>query len=367
MFRTLASAAIDVAQSTLSVTSQALSAPRFGNWPKGVSKNNSRVLSCSGSVRKVIFASTNHRFLGLRSENGRLATLRTGPQIKLGGEEWPNSFYAVSKTFGESLLRLYSAVQGHYDGIAVRIGWIQFDDPAKAPLPLSWDTPAHREYLRAVWLSKRDAHGYFQVLQPVPMTCPTPSNSHPCIPRSTMRPIPFPFPTGGGDSAGPGTPTTPPPPPRGLRPTVSWGGSWRPEPRGRPPPCHSPSRTPSPAHSRTAPQTCCSTGIYRKCCMNILHRVGHPVSQKTAPPVFPSSVFPRLALATLCLFGRGCNATGRPSPCSLFRAGSGKRDLRAPSLDLQWTVGPASGRTVFVFRGKPALNAATETHPMSTH
>ena len=28
----------------------------------------------------------------------------------------------------------------------------------------------------------------------------------------------------------------PPPPPRGLRPTVSWGGSWRPEPRGRPPP-----------------------------------------------------------------------------------------------------------------------------------
>ena len=28
----------------------------------------------------------------------------------------------------------------------------------------------------------------------------------------------------------------PPPPPRGLRPTVSWGGSWRAEPRGRPPP-----------------------------------------------------------------------------------------------------------------------------------
>ena len=27
----------------------------------------------------------------------------------------------------------------------------------------------------------------------------------------------------------------PPPPPRGLRPTVSWGGSWRPEPRGCPP------------------------------------------------------------------------------------------------------------------------------------
>ena len=32
-----------------------------------------------------------------------------------------------------------------------------------------------------------------------------------------------------------------PPPPRGLRPTVSWGGSWRPGPRGRPPPWHLPS------------------------------------------------------------------------------------------------------------------------------
>ena len=31
-------------------------------------------------------------------------------------------------------------------------------------------------------------------------------------------------------------PQMPPPPPRGLRPTVSWGGSWRPKPRGRPPP-----------------------------------------------------------------------------------------------------------------------------------
>ena len=43
---------------------------------------------------------------------------------------------------------------------------------------------------------------------------------------------------GGGDSAGPGTPTTPAPlpPPRGLWPTVSSGGSWRPKPRGRPPP-----------------------------------------------------------------------------------------------------------------------------------
>ena len=33
----------------------------------------------------------------------------------------------------------------------------------------------------------------------------------------------------------PQIPPPPPPPPRGLRPTVSRGGSWCPEPRGRPP------------------------------------------------------------------------------------------------------------------------------------
>ena len=34
----------------------------------------------------------------------------------------------------------------------------------------------------------------------------------------------------------PEPPSMPPPPPRGLWPIVRWGGSWRPELRGRPPP-----------------------------------------------------------------------------------------------------------------------------------
>ena len=34
----------------------------------------------------------------------------------------------------------------------------------------------------------------------------------------------------------PGEPPPQTPPPRGLWPTVSWGGIWRPKPRGRPPP-----------------------------------------------------------------------------------------------------------------------------------
>ena len=49
------------------------------------------------------------------------------------------------------------------------------------------------------------------------------------------RRFPAPYcPRGGGGGATPRVPGRQPPK-RGLRPTVSWGGSWRPEPRGRPP------------------------------------------------------------------------------------------------------------------------------------
>ena len=43
---------------------------------------------------------------------------------------------------------------------------------------------------------------------------------------------------GGGTLRVLGRQLPPPPPPGGLRPTVSWGVGWRPEPRGRPPPPH---------------------------------------------------------------------------------------------------------------------------------
>ena len=66
--------------------------------------------------------------------------------------------------------------------------------------------------------------------------CPTwtppptdPPGAPPPSPSYTPPPFAFPEPP-------PQMPPPPPPPPsRGLRPTVSWGGSWRPEPRGRTP------------------------------------------------------------------------------------------------------------------------------------
>ena len=62
----------------------------------------------------------------------------------------------------------------------------------------------------------------------VPDTPPPPHGNpgNPPPPREPPSPAPL---------LDPPLQAPPPPPPRGLRPTVSWGGSWRPGPRGRPP------------------------------------------------------------------------------------------------------------------------------------
>ena len=53
--------------------------------------------------------------------------------------------------------------------------------------------------------------------------------------RPPRRPSHTPPPSQNPPLLEPPPPRTPPPPPRGLRPTVTWGGIWRPEPRGHPP------------------------------------------------------------------------------------------------------------------------------------
>ena len=64
---------------------------------------------------------------------------------------------------------------------------------------------------------------------------PPPPPSHPKSPHLDPPPQPtLPDPPLKAPPKHP--PIPPPPPPGGLRPTVSWGGSWHPGPRSRPPP-----------------------------------------------------------------------------------------------------------------------------------
>ena len=100
--------------------------------------------------------------------------------------------------------------------------------------------------------------------QPAPPGAPPPSPSYTPPPHSPSLNPP---------SDAPPPPPPPPPPPRGLRPTVSWRGSWRPEPRGRPPRGGPQTLWDScgivvaflPAFSRRNTGRPCAPGLYRQC------------------------------------------------------------------------------------------------------
>ena len=102
-------------------------------------------------VRRLVFASTNHTMHG----NSIMTTPETldpakSMRMKLGDPPNPDSYYAVSKLFGENLGKLYSEQHG-LAFIGLRIGWIVAeDDPT-----IMRGTPAE-DYLRSMFLSHRD-------------------------------------------------------------------------------------------------------------------------------------------------------------------------------------------------------------------
>lgn len=117
----------------------------------------------AGTVNRIIFASTNHVMHGLTmGEHGpgsmsldRLKHAGGARSINIAHPFAPDSPYAVSKIFGEMLGKYHAQVLNDFDFIALRIGWCAYDDPSALKGTI------HDEYLRAMWLSKRDAVGFF--------------------------------------------------------------------------------------------------------------------------------------------------------------------------------------------------------------
>ena len=115
----------------------------------------------AGTVRRFVFASTNHVMHGLTMgaegtgsmSLDRLSSVGVGA-IRADHPFAPDSAYAVSKIFGEVLGKYHSKVLEEFEFVALRIGWCAYDEPS------ALDGTVHEEYLRAMWLSKRDAVGF---------------------------------------------------------------------------------------------------------------------------------------------------------------------------------------------------------------
>lgn len=102
-------------------------------------------------VRRMVFASTNHTQHG-NTVLSTPETLDTNKKVRMKLTDFPNpdSLYAVSKVFGETLGKYYSERHG-LEFVGMRIGWlIEENDPTVMVGKSSED------YMRAMFLSHRD-------------------------------------------------------------------------------------------------------------------------------------------------------------------------------------------------------------------
>ncbi len=115
-------------------------------------------------VRRVVFASSNHTIGMNEIDNAPDLYELDDPRVwDEYAEPRPDSFYGVSKLFGEAIGRMYHDLHG-LEVVNLRIGTVRADDdPASPktltsiPAPLAHLTPEERrKRTRSTWLSRRD-------------------------------------------------------------------------------------------------------------------------------------------------------------------------------------------------------------------
>ena len=106
-------------------------------------------------VKRVVFASTNHvqnaAAMGATEFSVSPAFTQRGIPLKLSDPPAPDSYYGVSKLFGEDLGRYYSRFFG-LEFISVRIGWAA----PKIPPPVLKRTKEEEMHVRGLYLSPGD-------------------------------------------------------------------------------------------------------------------------------------------------------------------------------------------------------------------
>eukprot|EP00948_MAST-09A_sp_MAST-9A-sp1_P001024 g1024.t1 len=156
----------------------------------------------SGTVNRVLFASSNHAFIGDKTgtianqdddslENRKLGRklvpgvlLSSTPLVKTGSPYSADSLYGVSKVMGEQLCQYFSVVLQSFHVISLRIGWCLYDDPYQASRD---HHPELAAYLRSVWLSKEDFKGFVRAALQKPLSLSSSSLSKSSSPTAKQH------------------------------------------------------------------------------------------------------------------------------------------------------------------------------------
>tara|TARA_R110002072_G_scaffold39201_1_gene112791 strand:+ start:412 stop:1062 length:651 start_codon:yes stop_codon:yes gene_type:complete len=104
-------------------------------------------------VKKVIFASSNHvQIKGFNLDGFGNPVKRLEKYILSTKDEYyPDSFYGVTKIFGEMLGKYYSEVENAFNFIGIRIGWV-----------INPDLAPNTDYFNCMWLKNDDCIKIFE-------------------------------------------------------------------------------------------------------------------------------------------------------------------------------------------------------------
>ena len=124
--------------------------PRVGaDWQSVLANNiigtkNVYEMAKKFSVKRVVFASSNHVTGAYEGLSPSLHALRNPTHISIQDPIRPDSDYGTSKVFGEAIARQYYEVHG-IESVCLRIGFVHPDND-----------PTKNDRLRSMWLSHKD-------------------------------------------------------------------------------------------------------------------------------------------------------------------------------------------------------------------
>ena len=138
----------------------AANADAYGSWeavyrPNLVGTYNVFEAARRTSVRRVVFASSNHAMGMYMRDDDRFAERDRPTLVSADAPVRPDGLYGASKAWGEALGRMYAEVHG-LQVVCLRIGWVPDEDEPPSSTAMRREPPDVARRAPGMWLSHRD-------------------------------------------------------------------------------------------------------------------------------------------------------------------------------------------------------------------
>jgi nucleoside-diphosphate-sugar epimerase len=138
----------------------AANADAYAGWeevhpPNVIGAYNAYEAARRASVRRFVFASSNHAMGRYMHDDDRFADPDHPVEVATDAPVRPDGLYGASKAWGEALGRLYAEVHG-LEVVCLRIGWVPDEDEPPSSTEMRHEPPDVARRAPGMWLSHGD-------------------------------------------------------------------------------------------------------------------------------------------------------------------------------------------------------------------